>query len=139
MENLGNDFATTLAAAITTVGQTAISVVSGTGAPAVNFRIRIGDELMLVTSKGSGTDWTVTRNIEGTTATTHLNGADVAHVVTFGGIDAYGDENFASIFPGAAAGKTRLVPVNHQLNVVEQLILDGELILEGEVNILPLL
>lgn len=135
-ENLSNDALTTLAAAITTAGQTAITVASGTGFPAANFRCRIDDELVLVTSKGAGTNWTIQRGLEGTTATTHLLGADVAHVVTAGGLEAYGDENWASIFPGVATGKSRLVPANHQLNVHEELVVDGELTTEGEVNII---
>lgn len=87
-ENLGNDFSTTLSGAINS-SITSLDVASATGSPAANFRIRIDDELMLVTSKGSGTDWTVTRGIEGTTAASHADAADVYHVVTKGGLDQY--------------------------------------------------
>jgi len=88
VENLGNDFETTLAAAITTAGQTSITVASNAGAPAASFRVRIDDELLLVTANPS-TSWTVERGVEGTTATTHSNGATVTHVLTKGGLDNY--------------------------------------------------
>ena len=91
-ENLGNDFTTTLAAAITTTDGTSITVASSTGAPSANFRIRIDDELMLVTAVAHPT-WTVTRAVEGTTGATHLNAATVAHVVTLGGIQQWVREN----------------------------------------------
>ena len=55
-ENLSNDFATSLAAAITSTDATSLTVTSATGAPAANFRIRIDAELMLVTAvAGAGT------------------------------------------------------------------------------------
>jgi hypothetical protein len=88
-ENFSNDFQTTLSAAIANASDTAISVVSGAGAPAANFRIRVGNEYMLVTSIGAGTNWTVTRGIEGSTAAAHVNGTVVAHVVTTGGFQQY--------------------------------------------------
>lgn len=134
MENIGNDFTTTLAAAITSAGQVTITVASSTGAPSVNFRARIDDELILVTTVAHPT-WTIERGIEGTTATTHLNGAAVPHVLTKGGLDAYGDEHFVSIFPGVELNKVRLVPATYQLNVVDELVIDGELVIEGEVNV----
>lgn len=137
MEKLSNDFATTLNGGIDNV-TTSISVVSGTGSPAVNFRIRIDDEIMLVTSKGAGTNWTVQRGIEGTTPASHLNGADVVHIVTAEGLEKFGEENFASIFPGVITGKTRLVPSNHQLVVVEELIVEGELVVDGLVYVMSL-
>ncbi len=86
MENVGNDFATTLNGGIDNV-QTGITVASSTGAPSANFRIRIDDELMLVTSLGSGLNWTVTRGVEGSTAALHSNGAAVVHVLSAGGVD----------------------------------------------------
>lgn len=137
MEQLGNDFSTTLAAAITTVGQTAITVASGAGAPDANFRIRIGDEWMLVTSKGSGTDWTVTRGIEGSTATTHLNGADVAHVLTVGGLAQYLIEwGPLQMVPQVPANETRTVPAGTRLVVHEGFEVYGALNLEGEALVL---
>jgi hypothetical protein len=91
-ENLGNDFTTTLAAAITGAGDLTITVASSTGAPSPNFRIRVDDELMLVSAVAHPT-WTVTRGVESTTAATHLNAATVAHVVTLTGLMTYIAEN----------------------------------------------
>lgn len=85
MENLGNDFQTTLSSPIANGATTSIAVVSGVGAPAANFRIRVDDELMLVTSVGAGTNWTVQRGLEGTTAMAHTSGSVVTHVLTAGG------------------------------------------------------
>lgn len=135
-EGIGNDFSTTLSAAILTTGTTSISVVSGTGAPAVNFRIRVDDEWMLVTSVGAGTNWTVQRGIEGSTAATHTVSTTVAHVLSKAGMDAYAFENWAAPFPGAETGTQKLVPAGHRFDVVDELIIQGELIIEGEVNLI---
>jgi len=69
---------TTLAAAITTTGETSITVTSETSFPAVDFIISIDTECLLVTNV-STTTWTVTRGYEGSTAATHLNGATIFH------------------------------------------------------------
>ena len=63
-ENLANDVSGLLNAAIADGSTTSITMLSGTGFPAANFRIRIDNEYMLVTSVGGGTNWTVTRAIE---------------------------------------------------------------------------
>ncbi|MCB4811704.1 hypothetical protein LG204_10295 [Methylovorus menthalis] len=86
MENIANDFTTTLSSGLT-AGATTLSVVSSTGSPDVNFRIRIDDELMLVTNKGAGAqlNWTVERNIEGTIPAEHIAGAKVSQLLTVGG------------------------------------------------------
>lgn len=67
---------TTLSAAITTVGQTAITVTSGT-----NFNngdtVVIDAEAMTIVSGGGTTSWTVTRGANSTTAVTHSNGAAI--------------------------------------------------------------
>lgn len=89
-ENLANDFATTLAGAVDNSTGT-LTVVLASGAPAPNFRIRVDDELMLVTAV-AGTTWTVTRGVEGTSATTHLIGAPVVHVLTAGALALLLDE-----------------------------------------------
>jgi hypothetical protein len=87
-ELFSNTASTTLASAISTTGATSISVAAGTGFPTASstlgqFRIKIDNEIMLVTSGGaSGTTWTVVRGVEGTTAATHSSGAAVDHVVT---------------------------------------------------------
>src|SRR6185369_14862517 len=78
---------TTLSAAITTVSQSPITVVSNTGYihnPSISFLIEIDTELMLVTAGQAGTSWTVTRGVNGTTAATHAIGATVRNVVTLG-------------------------------------------------------
>jgi hypothetical protein len=89
IELISNDITTALAAAITGVGDTSITVVSATGFPTTgNFRIRIGDEVMLVTDPtgGGGLTWTVERGKEDTTATTHLISASVSQVLTKQGL-----------------------------------------------------
>lgn len=138
MENLGNDFSTTLAAAIVSTGATTIQVASSTGAPAPNFRIRVDDEWMLVTAIAHPT-WTVERGIEGSTAATHLNGSTVAHVVTVTGLDNFGFESHAAFFPGADTGAVRVVGTERQWNVYEELLVRGELVVDGgNINLMGL-
>lgn len=133
MENLGNDFATTLAAAITTVGQATCTVASSTGAPSPQFRVRIDDELILVTAVSHPT-WNITRGIESTTAATHLNGADVVLVLTKGSLEQWNKEfGPLAIDPIVEAGGVRTVPAGTQLMVPNGLVIAGELRLEGEV------
>lgn len=79
-ENFANEYATQLDGAINN-SVTSLNVDSVTGRPAVNFRMRIDDELMLVTGVSSLT-FTVTRGIEGTTAASHADNAPVTHVLT---------------------------------------------------------
>lgn len=87
VENIGNNYATTLAADVTDVA-TSLTVSSITGVPSVQFRIVIGDEIMVVTAV-VGTTFTVTRGAEGTTAAAHTSGDVVAHVLTKEGIDLH--------------------------------------------------
>jgi len=61
----------TLAAAITTTAQTAITVTPSGSLPATPFPITIDTERMQVTSTGTGSNWTVTRGTGGTTKTLH--------------------------------------------------------------------
>lgn len=84
-ENFSNNYSTALDGAIDG-SQTTFDVLSVSSAPAVNFRIKVENELMLVTGVSSLT-FTVTRGIEGTTATSHASGTLVTHVLTAGGID----------------------------------------------------
>ena len=85
-ELYSNDPSTTLSGSMTT-GASSLAVVSATGFPAgPNFRIRIDNELMLVTGV-AGTTWTITRGIEGTTVTSHASGATVNHYLTAGALD----------------------------------------------------
>lgn len=83
-EKFANEIATSLSAAIN-ASQTSITVTSATGFPAANFRIRIDNELMLVTAV-AGLTWTVTRAVESTTAVSHAILADATHVLTAGGL-----------------------------------------------------
>jgi hypothetical protein len=89
MENFANDVSGLLSAAIADGTTTTINMVSAAGFPAVNFRVRIDNEYMLVTSLGTGLNWTVTRGIESTTAVAHSNGAAVYQIVTLGGLLQY--------------------------------------------------
>jgi fructose-1,6-bisphosphatase/inositol monophosphatase family enzyme len=83
-ERFANEISTTLVGSITNVA-TSLVVASSSGFPAVNFRIRIDDEILLVTTV-AGTTWTVTRAQEGTTGAAHSNAASVAHILTAGGL-----------------------------------------------------
>lgn len=72
---------TTLAAAITTTGQSSITVSAYVGFPeTAAFTILIGNELLRVTAGYGTTTWTVTRGYDSTTAATALNGATVTLV-----------------------------------------------------------
>jgi len=82
-EKFINDPGTTLSSGCTNVAAT-VNVASAAGYPTTgNFRIRIDNELMLVTAV-SGTTWTVTRGIESTSAIAHSGGTPVNHVYTAG-------------------------------------------------------
>jgi hypothetical protein len=86
-EHFANEFATTLVGTITGAATSLVAATSS-GAPAVNFRVRIDDEYLLVTAGPPGsTTWTVTRAQEGSVAATHQNGAAVQHVLTAGGLN----------------------------------------------------
>lgn len=72
---------TTLSAAIVSTSATSISVTSASGFPGSgNYDIMIESEAMTVTGGQGTTTWTVTRNVNGTTAATHL----ISSVVTGG-------------------------------------------------------
>jgi hypothetical protein len=82
-EQFANNAQTTLSAAITSTIGTSLSVASASGFPSsAQYRIRVDNELMLVTAGAGTTTWTVTRGLEGTTAATHSNGATVTQVLT---------------------------------------------------------
>ncbi len=92
-EHFANDIATTLNGAINN-SVTSVVVTSNTGFPTSNFRVRVEDELMLVTANGS-TTWTVTRGVEGTTAASHADTTAVTHVLTNVGLTTYVAEQIA--------------------------------------------
>lgn len=80
-EQFANEVSSTLNGGIND-SVTSLSVASATGFPTDgNFRIRINDEILLVTAV-SGTTFTVVRGQEGTSAAAHSNGDDVTHVLT---------------------------------------------------------
>lgn len=83
MERFVNDPGTSLSTGCSNSDAT-ITVVSASGYPTSgDFRIKIDDELMIVTAV-SGAVWTVTRGAESTTAVSHSGGAIVNHVVSAG-------------------------------------------------------
>lgn len=90
-EQFANNFRTTLSVAIGAADTSlTLASVTGTGigtAPTAPFRIRIDDELILVTVR-SGTACTIERGIEGTTAAAHAAGAVLRQVFTVGGLNA---------------------------------------------------
>ena len=104
----------TLAAAITDTTGTAITVTSGTTFPTAPFIISIDTEAMSVTSTGSGTNWTVTRGYEGSTAATHLNAAVVYHDISAAEADSIAAmAPLASpTFTGTPAAPTAVVDTN---------------------------
>lgn len=86
-ESFSNDAETALAAAITTVGQSSITVASSSGFPTKgDYRIRIDNEILVVTGGQGTSTWTVSRGQEGTTAATHSNSAVVTQVLTAQGL-----------------------------------------------------
>lgn len=81
MEQYANNASTTLNGAIDN-STTSVVVSSATGFPSSgDFRIKIDNEIMLVTGV-SGTTFTVTRGVESTAAASHGNGVDVHHILT---------------------------------------------------------
>ena len=91
-ERFANNSQTSLNGAIN-VSQTTFNVLDGSKLPLQpQFRIRVDDELMLVTGV-SGNTLTVTRGIESTIATSHNNQRVVRHVLTAGAIDSMAQKN----------------------------------------------
>lgn len=86
-EYYANGPVTTVNTGVTSTG-TSLVVTSATGFPASgNFHIKIDSELLLVTGV-SGTTWTVTRGVEGSTATIHQVGAQVYLPLTVDSLEA---------------------------------------------------
>lgn len=82
-ERFANSAETTLTASITDSTNTLTVLSRATFPAAPQFRIRIDDELMLVTAVAD-TTWTVDREIEDTHRAPHSNGATVTQVLTAG-------------------------------------------------------
>lgn len=92
-ERLANNAETTLASSVVPADST-ISVASAATFPTEgDFRIVIDNELMLVTAV-TGTTFTVTRGIEGTSAANHNQGTALAQVLTEEGMKRFIIESF---------------------------------------------
>lgn len=78
--NIENFFSTETTALIDN-SSSVLNVLSNTGSPNVPFVVLVGQEKMLVTNKGGGLNWSVTRGFEGTTATSHLSGSIVSNII----------------------------------------------------------
>lgn len=88
MEVFGNNAATNLNGSLSNVATT-VTVLS-TAAPfpqTGNFRVRIESEIVLVTAVLNGTQWTITRGQEGTSAVSHTSGVEAAHIITAGSLN----------------------------------------------------
>src|SRR6185295_7488450 len=96
-EQFANNAQTALTGSITG-GATTLTITSASGFPGnAQFRIRIDDELLLVTGGAGTTTWTVTRGIENTTAIGHGNSATVTHVLTAGAVAKLKAEFFKAL------------------------------------------
>jgi hypothetical protein len=121
-EVFANNAYTTLSAPVTTTGATTINV-SSVGTPGTpggfpttgNFRILIDSEYMLVTGV-SGTTFTVTRGIEGSTAATHTVGAQVTQIVTAGALGALGSAGGGATYAGILTA-SGAIPAGHDVIV----------------------
>lgn len=156
-ERLANDFATTLSAS---VNASTTSLPVAAAAPVAlrdgEFRVRVDDELMLVTATGvaGASPWTVTRGVEGTTGAAHGSAAAVTHVLTAGAFtraagygpfytpDAYGTfgtgatgtQNAAAIqaaIDAAASAGGGVVFVPEGVYTVRQLVMKSHVTLQG--------
>lgn len=85
-EQFTNDIQTTLSSGINS-SVTTIPITSATGWPtSAQYRVRIENELLLVTAGAGTTSWTATRGAEGSTAASHSSGTDVHQVLTAGAL-----------------------------------------------------
>lgn len=104
VEQLANNARSTLAADLS-VGATTLVVATPALFPTIpQFRLRIDDELLLVTGVAAGT-FTVTRGAEGTIAVAHSNGTRVSCVLTSGALAAF-ESIIASLVYGSGGDGT---------------------------------
>ncbi|AMV24178.1 hypothetical protein VT84_07260 [Gemmata sp. SH-PL17] len=109
VERFANAAQTTLTAPIAAgTAPIVFTVFSASAFPSAgNFRVRIDNELMLVTAV-SGTSWTATRPVEGTTGAAHATGATVTQVLTAAAMNALGaisaDQASGTVLAGPASG-----------------------------------
>jgi hypothetical protein len=105
-----NPRATTLSGTGTNASQTTLTVASATGFPASGpYYVRIGNEVVQVTSQGTAT-WTVVRGQLGTAAATHPGGTAVTALSndwygSFGSVPA-GSTNLRVSYKGKNCGDT---------------------------------
>lgn len=84
-EQFANDASTSTTSAMA-ADSTSVTVADPSDFPSAgNFRIRVNDEIMLVTAR-SGSTFTVTRAQEGTTAAVHGSGSSCRHTLTRGSL-----------------------------------------------------
>ena len=108
MEHLHNDLAPQLTAGCDT-DDTELTV-NDTTDYAPTFRIRVDDEIMLVTATDAGT-WTVQRAQENTAAASHSAGAIARHVITAEGAMQFALRAAARLAPRALiAGPSQTTP-----------------------------
>jgi hypothetical protein len=92
-EQLANNAFTTLNGGIDN-SQTSITVTDGSVFPSVgNFRIRIGDEILLCTARSTNT-LTVVRGYEGTSGASHSDLANVIHFLTKGSLERWAQDSW---------------------------------------------
>lgn len=97
-ERILNDAHTVLSSSITS-GATSLTVADASRFPTEGvFRIRIDDEILEVTAV-SGTTFTVVRATDGTTASNHIGGSQIAAIVTRDGINRMLTEYIDSYVP----------------------------------------
>ena len=111
-ERFSNQASTTLASSVSS-GDLSITVQSTTHFPTqAEFRIRIGQELLLITGV-AGATWTVSRGVESTTAASHAAGSAVVAVLTAGGLDEMRSEIEAEhLTAGSLASATTQIDVS---------------------------
>jgi len=96
IEKFSNLAVNKLSAAIATTTATSCALHDASSFPTSgSFRIRIDDEILVVTAV-AGNTFTVTRGAEGTIAVTHAAEATVRHLLTRGGLEARVANRFIS-------------------------------------------
>jgi hypothetical protein len=139
MERFANDAATV----IDQVGgidddDTTVDVASATGFPTqAQYRARIDDELVLITSGAGTTTWTISRGEEGTVAASHADGAAITHVLTAGAIAQFkSDLGFGFVEPDLGDFTFVNQGTSSAFNSNGRLIFDGPVVAGENVRIL---
>jgi hypothetical protein len=109
VEQFANNATTKLDGGINDSTTTIVVVEFSTFPTSAQFRIKIDNEIMLVTG-GAGTDtWTVERGAEDTVARVHADGAFVKHILTSGSLNQFMQDH-------VAFGLTANLPAQGQSN-----------------------